>query len=133
MRIHHANIQIADIEASLAFYRRLGLEVLGCLRLDPVVLYYLGVPGEDGGAVFELAVNPGLAQRSPGTGHLALAVDDLDTLLRRLASDGIEPEAPPFHPGDRPDLRVCFVRDPDGTRVELIDGEFPVPGDPLPQ
>jgi lactoylglutathione lyase len=128
--VHHANIQVSDAQASLTFYRKLGLDLLGCLRLDPVVLYYVGRPGESG--VFELAANPGLESRQTGTGHLALWVDDLDALLQDLAASGIEPERPPFHPGDRPDLRVCFVADPDGVRVELIDGGLAVPQDELP-
>jgi lactoylglutathione lyase len=128
--VHHANIQVSDAQASLTFYRKLGLDVLGCLRLDPVVLYYVGRPGESG--VFELAANPGLESRQTGSGHLALWVDDLDALLRDLAASGIEPERPPLHPGDRPDLRVCFVADPDGVRVELIDGGLAVPQDELP-
>lgn len=128
--VHHANIQVSDAQASLTFYRKLGLDLLGCLRLDPVVLYYIGRQGES--AVFELAANPGLESRQPGSGHLALWVDDLDSLLQDLAGSGIEPERPPFRPGDRPDLRVCFVVDPDGVRVELIDGMFAVPQDELP-
>jgi catechol 2,3-dioxygenase-like lactoylglutathione lyase family enzyme len=128
--VHHANIQVSDAQASLTFYRKLGLDVLGCLRLDPVVLYYVGRPGESG--VFELAANPGLESRQTGSGHLALWVDDLDALLQDLAGSGIQPERPPFRPGDRRDLRVCFVVDPDGVRVELIDGAFAVPQDGLP-
>jgi lactoylglutathione lyase len=131
VKVHHANIQISDPAASLEFYGRLGLELLGCLRLDPVVLYYVGVP--DGEAVFELAHNPGLQERPPGAGHLALAVGDLDLLLGELADQGVTPEKPPYHPGDRPDLRVCFVRDPDQVRVELIAGDFPLPTDPVPE
>jgi catechol 2,3-dioxygenase-like lactoylglutathione lyase family enzyme len=129
--VHHANIQVSDAQASLTFYRKLGLDVLGCLRLDPVVLYYVGRPGESG--AFELAANPGLESRQTGSGHLALWVDDLDALLQDLAGSGIQPERPPFRPGDRRDLRVCFVVDPDGVRVELIDGAFAVPQDDLPE
>ena len=42
------------------------------------------------------------------------------------------PEKPPYRPGGRDDLpRIAFVADPDGYRVELIDGgEFPTPQDP---
>jgi lactoylglutathione lyase len=131
VKVHHANIQVSDPVASLEFYGHLGLERLGCLRLDPVVLYYVGVTG--GEAVLELAHNPSLQERPPGAGHLALAVGDLDALLGKLAEQGITPETPPFHPGDRPDLRVCFVRDPDQVRVELIEGDFPLPTDPVPE
>jgi lactoylglutathione lyase len=134
MRIHHTNISVSDPVASIAFYRRLGLELTGCLRLDPRYLLYLGVPGQDT-PTLEFTVDPaaGSHDRSPGTGHIALAVDDLDDLLARLAEAGTTPERPPFHPGDRPDLRVCFVVDPDGVRVELIDGPFATPQDPAPE
>jgi lactoylglutathione lyase len=131
-RIAHANIQVSDVDASLAFYRGLGLDLVGCLRLDPVVLYYVAAPDSDQ-LTLELAHNPGLETRSPGTGHIGLAVGELDQVLAGLAVDGVEPEKPPFHPADREDLRICFVRDPDGTRVELIEGEFPTPQDPRPR
>ena len=38
------------------------------------------------------------------------------------------------HPGERDDLpRIAFVADPDGYRIELIDGgEFRTPQDPAP-
>ena len=44
----------------------------------------------------------------------------------------MEPEKPPFAPGGRPEIgRICFVQDPDGYRIELIDGgEFKTPQDP---
>ena len=59
-------------------------------------------------------------------------VDDLDALLGALAKIGVEPEKPPFAPGGRPEIgRICFVQDPDGYRIELIDGgEFKTPQDP---
>ena len=40
--------------------------------------------------------------------------------LANLADQGIEPEKPPYtvHEGGS---RICFVRDPDGYRIELIE------------
>jgi hypothetical protein len=33
--------------------------------------------------------------------------------------------------GGRPEVgRICFVQDPDGDRIELIDRDFPTPQDP---
>lgn len=130
-RIVHANLQVSDAQASLTFYRRLGLELVGCLRMDPVVLYYVASP-EDPDLTFELADNPGLESRSPGSGHVALAVGDLDAMLARLLVYDIEPEKPPFRPVDGRDLRICFVQDPDGHRVELIEGDFSTPKDDPP-
>lgn len=131
VRIAHANLQVSDARASLTFYRQLGLEQVGCLRVDPVVLYYVAAP-ESPDLTLELADNPTLASRNPGSGHVALAVGDLDALLGELAQAGIEPEKPPFNPVAGRDLRVCFVQDPDGHRVELIEGGFPTPRDAPP-
>ena len=45
---------------------------------------------------------------------------DLDTALTQLAGQGIEPERPPYTVSEN-GPRLCFVRDPDGYRVELIE------------
>jgi lactoylglutathione lyase len=55
-----------------------------------------------------------------GYGHIALAVDDLQTSLEALAEQGIEPEREPYRVREGGSL-LCFVRDPDGYRIELID------------
>ena len=57
-----------------------------------------------------------------GTGynHIALTVDDLDGTLGELAGKGIEPEKPPYQVREG-GSRICFVRDPDGYRIELIE------------
>jgi lactoylglutathione lyase len=47
-------------------------------------------------------------------------VDDLDAALADLADEGIEPERPPYSVREG-GSRICFVRDPDGYRVELIE------------
>ncbi|HEY8407755.1 MAG TPA: VOC family protein, partial [Gaiellaceae bacterium] len=55
-----------------------------------------------------------------GYGHIALAVDDLQASLARLAQQGIEPEREPYRVREGGSL-LCFVRDPDGYRIEIID------------
>ncbi|HEY8867301.1 MAG TPA: VOC family protein, partial [Solirubrobacteraceae bacterium] len=54
-----------------------------------------------------------------GYGHIAVTVDDLAATLRGLAAQGIEPEREPYRVREGGAL-LCFVRDPDGYRVELI-------------
>ena len=71
------------------------------------------------------------ALRTAGAAVERGSLDDLDGLLARLAESGIEPEKPPYAPGGREEIgRICFVADPDGYRIELIDGgEFATPQD----
>ena len=88
---------------------------------DEATNVFMGLPGAD--PVLELTYNHGVDSYDLGTGynHIALAVEDLDGTLGKLAGDGIEPEKPPYRPGGRTEGSfLCFVRDPDGYRVELI-------------
>ncbi len=52
---------------------------------------------------------------------MAVTVDDLDAKLEALGGQGIEPEKPPYTVSEN-GPRICFVRDPDGYRIELIEG-----------
>lgn len=131
MQFVHTNVRVRDIDASLRFYEALGFERRGRLQFEGAYNIYLGLPG--GGDTLELTVNEGREEPydlGSGYGHVALAVEDLDDLLERLAGQGIEPEKPPYAPGGREGLRIAFVADPDGYRIELIDGEFRTPQDP---
>jgi lactoylglutathione lyase len=131
MKLVHTNVRVRDIDASLRFYDALGFERRGRLQFDGSYNVYLGLPGD--GDTLELTVNEDRDEPydlGSGYGHVAVTVEDLDGLLERLGEQGIEPEKPPYHPGDRSEFRICFVQDPDGYRIELIDGEFPTPQDP---
>jgi len=115
------------------FYEALGFERRGRLNFASAYNLYMGLPGD--GDTLELTVNKG--QDEPydlGTGynHLALTVEDIDAALARLEPLGVQPEKPPYHPGDREELPlIAFVADPDGYRIELIDGgRFDTPQDP---
>jgi lactoylglutathione lyase len=62
---------------------------------------------------------------------MAITVEDIHGALHALKSIGVEPEKPPYRPGGRDELPlIAFVADPDGYRIELIDGgAFPTPQD----
>jgi len=80
----------------------------------------LGPSGD--GPRLELTCNNG--QEEPyeigsGYGHIAITTDDLDGALERLAEKGIEPERPPYTVSEG-GSRLCFVRDPDDYRIEII-------------
>jgi len=129
----HTNLRVRDINASLRFYQFLGFEPRGRLQFDGAYNVYLGLP--DDGDTLELTVNEGREEPydlGTGYGHVAIAVEDLDELLTRLAYADIVPEKPPYAPGGREEFRICFLQDPDGYRIELIDGDFRTPQDPKP-
>jgi lactoylglutathione lyase len=118
----HTCYRITDPERSIAFYEALGLEKRRELPIrDEAVNYFLGVPGEDGPEL-ELTHNFGVDAYELGTGygHIALTVDDLDRTLEQLAEQGIQPEREPYRVREG-GSRLCFVRDPDSYRIELIE------------
>jgi lactoylglutathione lyase len=122
MDLIHTCYRVTDPERSIAFYEALGLEKRRELPIrDEAINYFLGVPGRDSPEL-ELTYNFGVDSYELGTGygHVALTVDDLDGTLERLAGQGIEPERPPYTVREG-GSRLCFVRDPDGYRIELIE------------
>jgi lactoylglutathione lyase len=118
----HTCYRIGDIDRSVAFYERIGFEETGRMPIgDEAINVFMNLPGED--PVLELTYNHGVTGYEQGTGynHIALMVDDLDATLENLAAEGIEPEKPPYRPGGRTEGHfICFLRDPDGYRIELI-------------
>ena len=128
----HTCVRIRDPEASVRFYRALGFEERGRLNFDSAYNVYLGLPGD--GDTLELTVNVGREEPydlGEGYNHVAITVDGIDSVLASLSEIGVEPEKPPYRPGGRDDLPlIAFVADPDGYRVELIDGDrFDTPQD----
>ncbi|MDQ2984024.1 MAG: VOC family protein [Actinomycetota bacterium] len=121
MELIHTCYRITDPEQSVAFYEALGLEKRRELPIrDEAINIFMGLPGDDDR--LELTYNFGVDSYELGTGygHIALTVDDLDGALERLAGQGIEPERPPYQVRAG-GARICFVQDPDGYRIELIE------------
>ena len=124
-RYLHTMYRITDPERSRAFYEALGLEFrreMDIVRNDEkeATNYFFGVPGQE--EELELTLNHDGRTYDLGTGygHVALAVADLAASLERLAGQGIEPEREPYRVREGGSL-LCFVQDPDGYRIELID------------
>lgn len=124
-RYLHTMYRITDPERSRAFYEALGME----FRRDMDIVrngereatnYFLGFPGQD--EELELTFNHDGRRYEIGTGygHIAIGVEDLDGTLARLREQGIEPEREPYRVREG-GSRLCFVRDPDSYRVEIIE------------
>ena len=119
----HTCYRITDIDRSVAFYERLGFEEMRRVPIgdDEATNVFMGLPGD--GARLELTYNHGRDEPyeiGSGYGHIAVSVDDLDGTLGRLADLGIEPEKPPYTVREG-GSRLCFVRDPDDYRIELLE------------
>jgi lactoylglutathione lyase len=121
----HTMYRITDPDRSRAFYEALGMQFKRDL---PIVRngeleatnYFFAFPGQN--EELELTFNHDGRTYDMGTGygHIAIGVDNLEQTLGALKQQGIEPEREPYRVREGGSL-LCFVRDPDDYRIELID------------
>jgi lactoylglutathione lyase len=123
MNFLHAMLRVSDPDATIDFFRLLGLEERRRKEVPEgkFTLIFLGVPGDD--AEVELTHNWGESGYEGGRnfGHLAFAVDDIYATCKRLADNGVTINRPPR------DGHMAFVKSPDGISIELLQK-----GDRLP-
>jgi lactoylglutathione lyase len=117
-------VRVTDPEKSKAFYEALGFTFSREMDIvrngeTEATNYFFSLPDAD--SVLELTYNHDGRSYEMGTGygHIAVGVGDLDGTLDQLKAQGIEPERPPYQVSDGGSF-LCFVRDPDGYRIELI-------------
>jgi len=121
----HTMVRITDPEKSRAFYEALGfrfsneMDIVRDGQLE-ATNYFFSIG--DAANVLELTYNHDGRTYELGTayGHIAVGVEDLDGTLAQLAQQGIEPERPPYQVRAG-GSRLCFIRDPDQYRIELIE------------
>ena len=121
----HTMVRITDPERSRAFYEALGfsfsreMDIVRNGELE-ATNYFFSI-GDDAN-VLELTFNHDGRSYELGTGygHIAITADDLDGTLAKLAQQGIEPERPPYTIREGGN-RLCFVRDPDNYRIEIVE------------
>lgn len=133
MRIIHTMLRVTDLERSLAFY----VDTLGMTLFrreeypaGRFTLAFVGSGSEATSAVIELTHNwdEETYQHGTGYGHIALGVSDAYATCRALEAKGVKvvrPAGPMSHTSpDRNDIEViAFIEDPDGYRIELIEGQ----------
>jgi lactoylglutathione lyase len=123
-RFLHTMVRIADPEKSRAFYEALGFAFEREMDIvrngeKEATNYFFSVGDQK--SVLELTYNHDGRTYELGTGygHIAIGVDDLEATLAALAEQGIEPERPPYQVSEGGSW-LCFVRDPDDYRIEII-------------
>ncbi len=136
----HTGFTVANLERSVAFWQAvLGFELSHRThQTGELASEITGVPG----AEISLAVLKGyghkielLEYHAPadrkhvdlrpcdvGSVHVALIVDDLDTLLSMITASGWKAAGKPqtLKTGPNAGKRVVYVRDPDGTTIEFM-------------
>ncbi len=120
----HTCYRILDVHRSVAFYEALGFEERRRMPIrDEAINVFMSLPDDGPEPRLELTYNFGRNEPyeiGNGYGHIAITTEDLDGALGRLKEQGIEPERPPYTVREG-GSRLCFVRDPDGYRIELIE------------
>ena len=121
----HTMVRITDPARSRAFYEALGMEFrrdLDIVREGELEAtnYFFAFPGEDVELELTYNVDGRTYDNGTGYGHIAIGVEDLDGTLARLAEQGITPEREPYRVREG-GSRLCFVRDPDDYRIEIIE------------
>jgi lactoylglutathione lyase len=126
MRILHTMIRVADLERSLSFYT----EVLGMRLLrrrdypeGKFTLAFVGYGDEADEAVIELTYNWDVDGYELGNafGHIAIGVADINKTCADIKQRGgkVVREPGPMKHGT---TVIAFVEDPDGYKLELIEG-----------
>jgi lactoylglutathione lyase len=119
MRFLHTMLRVRDLDASLAFFSKLGLRESRRHESSggrfTLVFVSTGEPGD--AAEIELTYN--WDQKDPYPtgrffGHLAFEVDDIYAKCEALRSSGVAILRPPR------DGRMAFIKSPDGQSVELL-------------
>src|SRR5215470_20202271 len=119
-------LRVRDLEASLGFYcEGLGMKLLR--RKDypggEFTLAFVGYGDESETAVLELTHNWDGRDYEIGTGfgHVAIGVDGVRGVCEALRAKGVRITREPG-PMKEGTTVIAFVEDPDGYKIELIEG-----------
>ena len=132
IRYLHTMVRVKDLDASMAFYKLLGLKERRRIENDKgrFTLVFLCPPEQDDGtADVELTYNwdgdEGLPSDGRHFGHLAYTVPDIYEMCQTLMDAGVTINRPPR------DGHMAFVRSPDNVSIELLrQGDAKEPAEP---
>jgi catechol 2,3-dioxygenase-like lactoylglutathione lyase family enzyme len=146
----HTGITVSNLERSLAFWRNvlgfelshtahqtgeMAREITGVADAE-IKLAVVKAPGGHKIELLEYLARPerkrhvDLRPCDMGSVHVALIVDDLDAILSAINASGWKAAGRPqiLQSGPNAGKRVVYVRDPDGTTIELMQPSETVDG-----
>ena len=125
-RMLHTMLRTGDMKRAVDFYTRvMGMKLLRETDRpeQKYSLAFVGYDGEDKTSVIELTYNYGVDKYEQGSafGHLAFAVADVYQTCDAIKAAGgnVTRKAGPVKGGNSV---IAFVTDPDGYKIELIQG-----------
>ena len=126
-RLLHTMIRVKDQDKSIDFYtRHLGMKVLRQKEFEGgrFTNTFIGYGDETSETVLELTYN--WDQDEPyshgsGFGHLAVGVPDIYATCEELGKEGVTISRAPG-PMKHGITVIAFIEDPDGYKIELIEG-----------
>lgn len=126
----HTMVRVSDLDASIAFYKLLGLEETRRSESEKgrFTLVFMAPPDQPECPV-ELTYNwdgdDGLPSDSRHFGHLAYRVGNIYEMCQHLMDNGVTINRPPR------DGHMAFVRSPDNVSIELLqEGDNLPPAEP---
>lgn len=123
MKFEHVATRTKDLDGAIKFYEQLGMRCVRRRELTKGKATLAFMEPEDGNFAIELVYNWGKDDAYPGGerfGHFAFDVEDIDAVLPAIKAFGGAVTRPPFLlEGSGP--RICFIEDPDGNAIELIE------------
>lgn len=138
-QMHHVGVVVDDLDAAVAFFLELGLELEGqaevegdwvdqVVGLDGIKVDIAMVRTPDGHSRLELTkfrtppattAEPNAPANTLGLRRIMFAVDDIDDVLARLRRHGAELVGEVAQYEDL--YRLCYVRGPDGIIIALAE------------
>jgi lactoylglutathione lyase len=120
MRTLHFGFRVTNLTRSLEFYTRLGYQAIGTVPETAFgSMTMLKLPGDDFVSL-ELVHDPARADVDPGgLKYFVIKVESMQAAIEGLAANGIDAE-PPVSPDGSDDFLTCWISDPDGYRIELV-------------
>ena len=138
-RMDHVGVVVDDLEAAIAFFVELGMELVGeapvegswvdrVVGLDDVRVDIAFVRTPDGHSQLELTkfhspvattAEPNAPANTLGIRRIMFAVDDIDDVVARLHAHGAELVGEVAQYEDS--YRLCYVRGPEGIIIALAE------------
>jgi catechol 2,3-dioxygenase-like lactoylglutathione lyase family enzyme len=137
--IAHIGFSVKNLKASIHFYcnilgfREVNRMELGGEYLDRILagknieLEAVFLQAKDGCSTIELLNFKNPVNRDSddvpffqtGLNHFSIFVEDIDSIYKQLLSENYELNSPPLASPDG-QMKICFVREPNGIFIELI-------------